>query len=77
VLVGMLLTVGMAATLWIMQPACCAWPFIILLTSVGLGAVIQTRFGTESCRPSSQAADEAEPLPLDAMDEEAGHPDTA
>ena len=76
VLVGMLLTVGVSATLWLVKPLCCGWPFVILLTGVGLGAVIHTRFGTQACR-ALQAATESEPLSLDAMDEESGQPDTA
>jgi hypothetical protein len=72
--VGLMVTVPIAAILWVAKPVCCAWPFIILLTSVGLGAVIHTRFGTRSC---SQARPLAEPelLPASAMDEEAGEPD--
>jgi hypothetical protein len=73
-LVGLMVTVPVAAILWVAKPVCCAWPFIILLTSVGLGAVLHTRFGTRSC---SQARPLAEPelLPAAAMDEEAGEPD--
>jgi hypothetical protein len=77
VFVGMLLSVGVAATLWIISPACCGWLFVLLFTSVGLGAVIHTRFGTQSCGASPQTAVESEPLPADAMDEEAGKPDIA
>jgi hypothetical protein len=73
-LVGLLVTVPVAAILWMAKPVCCAWPFIILLTSVGLGAVIHTRFGRQSCRPSKPAAEPAL-LPAEAMDEEAGEPD--
>jgi cytoskeletal protein CcmA (bactofilin family) len=81
VLVGLLISVLLAATLWVIKPVCCAWPYVILLTSVGLGAVIHTRFGRQSCRPSGPAAGqgpravEPEPLPVAAMDEEAGQPD--
>jgi hypothetical protein len=64
----------MAALLWVIQPACCAWPFIILLTSMGLGAVIHTRFGTQSCR-SAGPGEQYETLPEEAMDEEIGLPD--
>jgi len=74
VLAGMLVTVPLAAILWIIQPACCAWPFIILLTSVGLGAVLHTRFGRQSCRQAGSVG-EIPPLPMEAMDEEAGLPD--
>ena len=34
------------ALLWSIQSCCLAWPVVILLTSLGLGAVILTRFGT-------------------------------
>jgi len=82
VLVGLLVTVPVAALLWVLKPACCAWPFIILLTSLGLGAVFHTRFGRQPCQPSAMSTPgtrvvpaEAEPLPAEAMDEEAGLPD--
>jgi hypothetical protein len=73
-LVGLLITVPIAAVLWVVQPLCCAWPFVILLSSVGLGAVFHTRFGRQSCVQSKGAA-EPELLPAAAMDEEAGEPD--
>jgi hypothetical protein len=73
-LVGLLVTVPLAAILWVIKPVCCAWPFIILLTSVGLGAVIHTRFGRQSCRKASPPA-EPELLPAEAMQDEAGRPD--
>jgi hypothetical protein len=76
VIAGLLVTVPMAATLWMVEPLCCAWPFVILLTSVGLGAVIHTRFGTHSCN-GAPTATEPEVLPIEAMDEEAGQPDNA
>ena len=74
VFVGLLITVPLTAVLWILQPACCAWPFVILLTSVGLGAVVQTRFGTQSGH-APQPAVEPDVLPAEAMDEESGQPD--
>jgi hypothetical protein len=74
VLAGLLVTVPLAALLWVLNPVCCAWLFVILLTSVGLGAVIHTRFGTQSCRQPGQPV-EAEVLPIDAMDAETGQPD--
>jgi cytoskeletal protein CcmA (bactofilin family) len=74
VLAGLLVTVPLAAVLWVLRPLCCAWPFILLLTSVGLGAVIHTRFGTQSCRESGPDA-QFEALPAEAMDQEAGYPD--
>jgi hypothetical protein len=74
VLVGLLVTVPLAAILWIVQPACCAWPFVVLLTSVGLGAVFHTRFGRQNCQqPGPPAGPEL--LPAAAMDEETGQPD--
>lgn len=72
VLLGLLVTVPVAALLWVLKPLCCAWPFIILLTSLGLGGVFHTRFGRQPCRTG---AVESEPLPPEAMDEEAGKPD--
>jgi hypothetical protein len=74
VLAGLLVTVPLVAILWVFNPGCCAWPFIVLLTSVGLGAVFHTRFGTQSCQPSGSAVP-PEALPLEAMDEETGEPD--
>jgi len=73
-LLGLIITVPVAALLWVLRPACCAWPFIVLLTSVGLGAVFHTRFGRQSCSQAKPAA-EGEALPAEAMDEEAGEPD--
>jgi hypothetical protein len=74
VLVGLLLTVALAGTLWLFEPLCCGWPFIILLTSIGVGAVIHSRFGKQQCTGASAPA-EAGVLPIEAMDEEAGQPD--
>lgn len=74
VLVGLLLTVSLAATLWVIEPLCCAWPFVILLTSIGVGGVIHSRFGRQHCRGATPSvADDA--LPIEAMDEESGQPD--
>jgi len=87
-LIGLLITVPATAVLWVVAPVCCAWPFVILLTSLGLGAVFHTRFGRHDCRqptppkrPAKPKAlpgdevDESEALPAEAMDEEAGAPD--
>jgi hypothetical protein len=71
VFIGLLVTVPPAALLWALKPVCCGWPFIILLTSVGLGGVFHTRFGRQSCQTPAESA----PLPAEAMDEEAGQPD--
>jgi len=73
-LVGLLVTVPLAAIFWVIKPACCAWPFIILLTSVGVGAAIHTRFGTQNCQ-NGKPVPPAEALPAEAMDEEDGEPD--
>jgi hypothetical protein len=69
-LVGLLITVPLAAMLWLIMPACCGLPFVIVLTSLGLGAVFHTRFGTQECRSSKATV-----LPADAMEEEVGRPD--
>jgi cytoskeletal protein CcmA (bactofilin family) len=74
VLVGLLLTVSLAATLWVIEPLCCAWPFIILLTSIGVGGVIHSRFGRQPCWGVDMSVSE-DALPLEAMDEELGQPD--
>ncbi|HSJ55925.1 MAG TPA: polymer-forming cytoskeletal protein [Anaerolineae bacterium] len=73
VLVGLLVTVPLAALLTVARPVCCGWPFVMLLTSVGVGAVIHTRFGRQVCDRAGAPA--AGPLPPEAMDEEAGAPD--
>jgi hypothetical protein len=80
-----LATVWLPAVLWLIEPCCLAWPVVILLTSLGLGAVILTRFGTRRCLPTMPPASPAaahtlpaEPppaLPADAMDQEVGQPD--
>ena len=78
VVVGLLATVWLPAVLWLIGPCCLAWPVVILLTSLGLGAVILTRFGTRHCLPTKPSAPAAEPLaalPADAMAQEVGQPD--
>jgi cytoskeletal protein CcmA (bactofilin family) len=87
-LVGLLVTVSVTAMFWVLKPVCCAWPFAILVSSVGLGAVVHTRFGRENClTPTAPepvvtgpvitgdplAGDQA--LPAEAMDDETGQPD--
>lgn len=74
VLVGLIITVLLAAFLWISKPICCGWPFVILLSSVGLGAVFHTRFGSQACQHATTSATSGA-LPPEAMDEEAGQPD--
>lgn len=93
-LTGLLLMGAVAGCLWVVQPACCAWPFVILLISAGLGAVLHTRFGTRCCRSNAGTAGSsvirpehpvtdanlpslAEALPVEAMDQESGAPDSA
>lgn len=74
-LLGLLITVSISAMLWILKPVCCAWPLVILLTSVGLGSVFHTRFGRQGCQPAGSTPPAAA-LPSDAMEEETGQPDT-
>jgi len=74
VLVGLLLTVAIAALLWIVKPVCCAGPFVILVSSVGLGAVIHTRLGRQSGHAAAPPP-QPEVLPAEAMEREAGQPD--
>ncbi len=78
VVVGLLATVWLPALLWSIQSCCLAWPVVILLTSLGLGAAILTRFGTRPCLSASRSASTAEPpvLPASEMDQEAGQPDS-
>jgi cytoskeletal protein CcmA (bactofilin family) len=77
VVVGLLATVWLPAVLWLVEPCCLAWPVVILLTSLGLGAAILTRFGSRRCLPTRPPASPvaADALPADVMDEEAGQPD--
>lgn len=73
-LLGLLITVTVPALLWIVKPLCCAWPFIVLVSSVGLGAAIHTRLGRQSCRPAVPPP-QPEALSVEAMEIEAGQPD--
>jgi cytoskeletal protein CcmA (bactofilin family) len=75
IFLGLLLTVPIAAILWIVRPICCSWPFVILLTSAGLGAAFHTRFGTRGCTASPTPGDQGA-WPLEAMDAETGQPDS-
>ena len=72
-LIGLAITVLLASFFWILKPVCCGWPFVILLSSLGLGAVFHTRFGKQPCQQAAAATSEA--LPPEAMDDEAGQPD--
>lgn len=40
------------ATLWIVAGSCLGWPFVTLIGSFGLGAVVLTRFGTQEYVPT-------------------------
>ncbi len=73
-LVGLLITVTMTALLWLIKPLCCAWPFVILVSSIGLGAAIHTCLGQQNCRPAVPPPP-PEALPAEAMESEAGQPD--
>jgi hypothetical protein len=66
-----------AAAIWIISECCLGWPFVILVGSFGLGAVVLTRFGTQEYVPpqATEAApvpvveDEAELAPVEERDE--------
>jgi hypothetical protein len=72
-------TIWLPALLSLSDACCIAWPAVVALVgSIGLGSVVLTRFGTRPCfsarrRPPEQLS---EALPPEAMDEEAGQPDT-
>jgi len=86
VVVGLLATGWLPAVLWLIEPCCLAWPVVILITSLGLGAVILTRFGTRrglpTTPPAAPVAADTLPagspppvLPAQGMDQEVGQPD--
>jgi hypothetical protein len=75
VLVGLLVTIVPAVILWIIQPWCCGFPFVIILTSVGLGAVFHTRFGTQGCQKEERFR-EPDALPADAAGSDVAQPAT-
>jgi len=68
VLLGLLVTLVPAVVLWLIQPWCCGLPFVIILTSIGLGAVFHTRFGTRACQRETPFL-EPERLPKQALAE--------
>lgn len=88
-LVGLLITVFTTALIGLVSPACCLGPFVVLLSSIGVGAAIHTRFGRQSCQvpPAAQTVADSNPvlpaaeaidnavLPAEAMDDEIGLPD--
>jgi hypothetical protein len=57
-----------AAAIWIVSDCCLGWPFVILVGSFGLGAVVLTRFGTREYVPAQ--AGEATPVPTEADEAE-------
>ena len=67
VLVGLLITIVPAVILWVIHPWCCGLPFILVLTSVGLGAVFHTRFGKQGCQKQERVLEPA-PSPTGAAD---------
>lgn len=74
VLVGLLITVSLSALLWIIKPVCCAWPFIILMSSIGLGAVIYPLLERSRARfpqPSQEAPSVSAPT-LDQEEDQTG-----
>lgn len=82
VVLGLALTILLPALLSLSDVCCIAWPAVVLLvSSLGLGSVVLTRFGTRTCFPARgplapPAAGQGEALPPEAMDAEAGLPDT-
>ena len=72
------------AALWIVADCCLGWPFVIVVGSFGLGAVVLTRFGTQEYVPPpavitppaappppvSVAADEAESVLVELEEDE-------
>jgi hypothetical protein len=79
------------ATLWIVAGPCLGWPFVILIGSFGLGAVVMTRFGTQEYVPAppatgtsvvpqppvSVAGDEGEFAPVEVEETEETTPESA
>ena len=63
VLLGLLVTLVPATVLWLIQPWCCGVPFVVVLTSIGLGAVFHTRFGTRTCQKESPHLEPDMPAP--------------
>lgn len=74
VLVGLLITVSLSALLWIVKPLCCAWPFVFLVSSVGLGAVIYP-FLERSRARLPQPSQEAPSGSSQTLDQEESHTD--
>jgi hypothetical protein len=61
-MVGGAILSSIAAAIWIVSDCCLGWPFVVLVGSFGLGAVVLTRFGRREYVPSQVA--EAAPVPV-------------
>jgi cytoskeletal protein CcmA (bactofilin family) len=61
-MVGGVILSSIAAAIWIVSDCCLGWPFVVLVGSFGLGAVVLTRFGRREYVPSQVA--EAAPVPV-------------
>ncbi|OQY24933.1 MAG: hypothetical protein B6I34_03030 [Anaerolineaceae bacterium 4572_32.1] len=61
VVVGGAILSLIAATLWIVTDCCLGWPFVILVGSFGLGAVVLTRLGTQEYVPSPETPPAPQP----------------
>jgi len=73
VLVGGATLSLITAALWIVADCCLGWPFVIVVGSFGLGAVVLTRFGTQEYIPAPAATTTpAAPQPLLSVAEEEG-----
>lgn len=89
-IVGCAILSLITAALSIIAGGCLGWPFVVLVGSFGLGAVVLTRFGTQEYVPSpaataaqaaqqppvSVAADEAEFTPAESEEVEEAMPDS-
>jgi hypothetical protein len=69
VAVGSVILSLITAVLWIVTDCCLGWPFVILVGSFGLGAVVLTRFGTQEYVPAPESPAAPQPSVLLAEDE--------
>lgn len=69
VAVGSVILSLITAVLWIITDCCLGWPFVILVGSFGLGAVVLTRFGTQEYVPAPESPAAPQPSVLLAEDE--------
>jgi hypothetical protein len=58
-----------AAGLWVVADCCLGWPYIIVVGSFGLGAVLLTRLGTQEYVPAPEAPVPPQP-PVSLADDE-------